>query len=462
MNDASPAKPKGDRIQSFSPLTSERERPKRHRQGGAFLGGAIGRLLPWSIPFRYFGAAAVFQVLAWLALVAGAGDATRFRGGLGLPLAALHLITLGVLVMTAIGASMQLLPVATRQAVHWRHAPASIWWLYTPGVAVLAAGMALPQPLLLALGAVLVAIALAIYAVVLAQNLFGARGMPAVVAHGWVAWVALVIVVIAGVSLAFTYVGGRAIPRSTALALHVPFAAYGFMGMLALGLSYIVVPMFALSHTPDDRMALVSCGLAAAALGAAALAAFGVAVTAARAMAIVLGAAAVALYVHAMLHALRTGMRRELGPSFRLVRLAWAWLAASLVIALAIVVDLRSEALATLFGFTLIVGWLLTFLLGILQRIVPFLASMHAVRGKHLPPTPAALGGGAALPVHHAAYLAALALVTAAIAFDSGLAMRVGALSGLASAVAFLVFFATVVLRTTRANTAARTPVATA
>jgi len=84
---------------------------------GAFLAGARNRLLPVSIPFRFFGAAVVFHVCAWLALGAGADAAATFMGGLGWPLAALHLITLGVLVSTAIGASLQLLPVATRQAV---------------------------------------------------------------------------------------------------------------------------------------------------------------------------------------------------------------------------------------------------------------------------------------------------------------------------------------------------------
>ncbi len=40
----------------------------------------------------------------------------------------------------------------------------------------------------------------------------------------------------------------------------------------------------------------------------------------------------------------------------------------------------------TIFGILLIAGWLLTFLLGMLQRIAPFLASMHAVEGPGRPP----------------------------------------------------------------------------
>ena len=61
------------------------------------------------------------------------------------------------------------------------------------------------------------------------------------------------------------------------IALHVAFAAYGFMGMLALGLSYIVVPMFALSAAPAERPAWASFALAVLALLLAGAAALGLA-----------------------------------------------------------------------------------------------------------------------------------------------------------------------------------------
>ena len=73
-----------------------------------FLGGAKSRLLPPSIPFRFFAAAAAFHVLMWLGLFIGAEEAASFRGGLGVALASVHLLTLGVLTTTAIGASVQL------------------------------------------------------------------------------------------------------------------------------------------------------------------------------------------------------------------------------------------------------------------------------------------------------------------------------------------------------------------
>ncbi len=413
--------------------------------GGAFLGGATSRLLPMSIPLRFFGAAVVFHLLAWLALLAGSPRLPRFVGGLDWPLAALHLVTLGVLVMTALGASLQLLPVATRQPVRSTRWPAAIWTVYTPGVAAVTLGMGLGSPWWMGAGAVAVTLALLAWAALLAANLRGARGMPGVVVHGWAALGALLVMLVSALALAALYLGMPLLDRPTALALHIAFAAYGFMGLLALGFSYILVPMFALSATPDERQAIASCGLAVAALCLAALAAFGIAPLPLRLAALALGASAVALHLRLMLAAMRTGLRRELGRSFMLVRVGWAGLATSLVLALGLALGIDAAGTPTLWALACIGGWLLSFLLGMLQRILPFLASMHASRSGRRPPTPSALSAQRPLALHFAAHLAALAGLALAIVADSpalaALASAVGSLGAVALAVFFVVLW---------------------
>jgi len=47
---------------------------------GGVLAGAGSRLLPASVPFRFFGAAVAFHVVAWLAALAGA-DALAASAG---------------------------------------------------------------------------------------------------------------------------------------------------------------------------------------------------------------------------------------------------------------------------------------------------------------------------------------------------------------------------------------------
>ena len=241
----------------------------RPQLGASFALGASGRLLPLSVPMRFFGAAAVFHLFAWIALGLGAAQVPRFAGGIGWPLAALHAITLGTLTMSAIGASLQLMPVATRQALGSRRVPLVVWWLYAPGVAALVVGMAAQRPSWMAVAALPVIAALVLYGALLVRNLMGARGMPGVRAMGWLALASLAITLGSAGAMVATWAGwasATVLPRQGLLMLHVVFAVFGFMGALALGLSNILVPMFALGPVPTERTQLGITALAAAAL----------------------------------------------------------------------------------------------------------------------------------------------------------------------------------------------------
>jgi hypothetical protein len=90
------------------------------------------------------------------------------------------------------------------------------------------------------------------------------------------------------------------------------------------------------------------------------------------------GLSAAAMHLWLMARVLASGMRKRLGLSFVLIRGAWLALPAALLIGLLALYGHAGRNGPTLFGFVVLVGWLLTFLMGILQRIVPFLASMHA------------------------------------------------------------------------------------
>ena len=414
--------------------------------GAAFLGDARSRLLPASVTLRFFASAAIFHLLAWLALAVGAAQSLSFGGGLGWPLAALHLFTLGVFGMTALGAGAQLLPVATRQPAPGQRLLVAIWWLYTPGVLVLALGMGLARPHWLATGATAVVLALAGWGVLMARNLLGARGMPGIVAHGWTALAALAIVLASALSLAGTWLGLAVPDRMTALALHLVFAPYGFMGALALGLSYILVPMFALADSPRERDQLASCAFLVLALLLAGAAALGWASEPLRVAALVCAAAGVGLHLRLMRNGLRSGLRRELGRSFLLVKIGWFGLAASLALAVALVLEVPVPRLAGWFGLALIGVWLLSFVLGMLQRILPFLAAMHAAGPGRRAPTPSSLTHERSLRVHVACHMAALAGFALALAADSALLATAAALAGVAGAIAFG-WFALVVLQ---------------
>ncbi len=406
-----------------------------------FLGGAKGRLLAPLVPFRFFGTALLFQVLAWGVLLAAADEVSHFQGGLGWPLAALHLVTLGVLVMTAVGASLQLLPVATRQAVSARRWPyAALWAGLTLGVGVLTLGMGLAWPSLLMVGAMLTSAALLGYLVLLARNLHGAKGMALVVTHGWAAVLSLLVLLGAAWSLVGVYQGTAVLVRSSAMGLHVSFATYGFMGLLVMGFSYILVPMFALSDNPSPHWAWLSLLLALLALVVAAMASIAWLGVHAWAAAAALGLGALMVHVGLMLRALRSGMRQGLGKPFVLVRLGWAALIASLLVALMRAFDLLPQWGSTVFG-VLLVGGLLTVLMGVLSRIVPFLASMHAGAGQRRAPTPSSLTAQRPLNIHFYCHVGAMLLLLVACVQGSAWMLRLAAALGLAGACAFGSFF---------------------
>jgi hypothetical protein len=404
-----------------------------------FLGGAKSRLLPASIPFRFFAAAAAFHVLLWLALIAGAEQAVSFRGGLGPALAALHLATLGVLTTTAIGASVQLLPVATRRALVAVWPIKLVFWLTVPGIAGLVAGMYGGSSLLLAVGGGVTSLGLLLFAALLADNLRRAGSLPVVAAYGWAALAALVLLVGLGLALALDYQLG-ALPDHAAAALaHLILGGFGFMGLLALGFSHVLVPMFALAAAPPRRPALIGFALAAGGLALGSLGAIA-ASDAVLTVAAVIGLAAVAVHLALMRQALKSGMRKRLGLSFWLIKAAWALLAVTPCVGIAALYEWAGPNGPTLFGLMLI-GWLMTFLFGILQRILPFLASMHAPRSAAgAPPSVSELAAAWPLKLHAGCHGTALAVLTIAILLDSVWLARAGGVIGLAGAIAFAWF----------------------
>ena len=406
---------------------------------GAFLGGASGRLLPVSLPLRFFGAAAVYHLAAWLVLAASAAEWLAFPGGLGAPLAALHLLTLGVFGMTALGAAAQLLPVATRQAPVGQRALRLVWCCYTPGVALLAAGMHVAHPPLLAIGALAVALPLAAWAVLVVRHLLGARGMPGVRAHAWAALTCLVLLLASAVLLVAGWLGWTNASRTLLQPLHLLLGPFGFLGMLALGLSFILVPMFALSVPVPERAQLASCALLVAGLLLACAAVLLPGTPMLPALAWSAGTAGVLLHLHLMRRALATGMRKDLGRSFVLVKSGWAGLLCALALGGALWAGLPLPGGRAWLGLAL-VAWLLSMVLGFLERILPFLAALHAAAGKRRGPTPSSLTHERALRTHAACHFGALALLAAAIATGSAWLALGGALCGVAGACAFAVF----------------------
>ena len=398
------------------------------------------RLLPASIPFRFFAAASAFQLVAWLMLALADGLPEGGAGGLGPGVAVLHLFTLGSLAMTAIGASLQLLPVALVQSVRPPRLAALVWWLLVPGVALLSGGMAVRDPALAIAGALPVVVALAIHAGLLATLLAGAKRQRAMTWHAWLALACLAGTIVSGPALVLHYrLGWLADPRGVALA-HLMLAGYGFMGLLATGFSYLLLPMFAVSKGPGEDLQRRVLALLAASLVVAVVLALAGAPRGWLALPCAVAVAGAAVHAWQLQRTLTRRRNRE-GPWSRmLMRVAWAFMLASLALGAALAAGVAPPAVGATFVVLLVPGWLLSFELAVLLRILPFLSSVHAkLRGGRMPPLRAVVRPSLAWAVA-GLHLAAVALLLAGLGFGQEPAVRASGISGAAGAAALLAF----------------------
>ena len=411
-----------------------------------FLAGAQSRLLPVSVPFRFFIAGALFHLISWVLVALNADTVVGFTGGLGFGLAAVHALTLGVLVMTAIGASLQLLPVATRRTAQAIWPIRIINVLYMGGVPVLVWGMAVHDVRVALWGGAAVGIGLTVYAVLIGANLFHAKGLRSVVAFCWAALAALVALVVLGLMLVLDFDLGVLDDHSKLAGVHFVVAVFGFMGLLAFGFSFILIPMFTLSRGMPTWRGSLTLGLSLLAIG---LACFGLvySINAVVYAAIVGGLAASLIYLWTMLEMLKSGMRKRLGIPFALIRLSWALLPLSLLVGVLAFGGWMEGRGWTLFGFVLLAGWLLTFLLGILLKIAPFLASMHSAVGGGRPARLSSLTPEWPQKLLVICHPVALILFGGGIVSGQMAPIQIGALFGTLGALAMLIYILDVIRR---------------
>ena len=408
--------------------------------------GAQSRLLPYHIPMRFFLSAALFQVLSWALLVAAPEEAVGFTGGTGPALAALHALTLGVLAMTVMGASLQLLSVATGVAMRSLFPAHLASWLYIPGTAFLVAGMGLASHALMALGGIMAIFGLCVWSAVLIDILWRAPGLRVTVRHGCWGLVALALLCAIGAVLILDLGHGvlpaYGVDHGQLAAAHAILGGFGFVGLFAMGFAYILVPMFALSPAPPEGRANLALGLVLAgiALAVAAMLTDGMETLLALGAAL-FGLSGAGLHIGLMLGALKMGMKKRLGLSFAAVRAAWVLLLIAIILGGLAAAGEDRWNMPTLFAFVLTFGWLLSFIGGILQRVLPFLSSMQTHNLGQRPPRLSDMGHQKiTLRLHAAGHAGGLVLVAAGIAADQSLLVLAGGTLGTIGALAFLWF----------------------
>jgi hypothetical protein len=199
---------------------------------------------PLSAPLRFFLTAPAFAAAAALMLLWYGPDALQSRWS-SVALAITHLLSLGFMAMTMIGALLQILPVVGGVDVPRTPLTATVVHaLLTVGAAILAATFLFAWPWLFALAATLLAVGFLWFLAACAWRLWNATELDVTMTIIRYALAALFATVLLGITLAVGFAGSLAPPFMTLTHLHVAWGLPGWIGLLAAGVAFQVVPMF--------------------------------------------------------------------------------------------------------------------------------------------------------------------------------------------------------------------------
>ena len=334
------------------------------------------RSVPFALPASYFVAALGFLAAVGLMLPVIAEHLAAGRYLHPQVVGVVHLITLGWLTLSIMGALCQLFPVTLGTPLYSVRIAVATLVLYVPGVMVFAIGLFTGR-LNLAIGAATAfASALLLFSYNAYRTLF--RGTNRDLAW-WALAVAfgfLLATIAFGASLAINLKTAHLGPgRITALAIHVHVAVAGWVGLVIMAVGRRLLPMFLLSHGTHERPLRIA--IITTATGAGLLALFHRMMTPllfdVAAVLLIIGCGALVIQIAGYLH---TRHRPQLDPGLRLVLSGAAFIVLAALLGTGIIISDAGARLVTAYGVALL-GGLLLFVAGHHYKILPFLLWNH-------------------------------------------------------------------------------------
>lgn len=332
------------------------------------------------VPLRYWvvAQASFLAVLFWAPF---GGD--RLFGSFyqGQALALTHLLALGWITMTTMGASFQLVPVALETTLFSERMARWQFWLMLLGTATMVVHFWGFQFRAVAAGAGLVLVAALLYVFNLGRTLFQLARWDIVARHVAAALLYLLATALLGSLMALNKV--FPIPGADALRLifaHAHLAGIGWVGMMILGVGYKLIPMFSLGELGDERtprwqfwlINLGLIGLFGSLLAGSRLALpFALTIT-----------AAIGLYLWKMVAVLRESRRPRLDWGLRHAVSALTYLGVASLMGLWLASGQGaggSWAVRVAFGYAVLalLGWMSVMIIGMTYKILPFLVWHH-------------------------------------------------------------------------------------
>jgi len=200
------------------------------------------------LPFRYFAVALAFLALFSLLLPF---NGKLFLGSFKMPglLALVHILTLGWITTTILGAAFQLVPVALQVGLHSERLANALLPVYLAGVATMLVALWRYQVTWLIVGAALLLLAALGYLYLMVRTLARVRRWDVVAAHVAASVAFAATIPILGLLLALNNrTGFLGLAYVATLKTHLLLAVLGYVSLLILGVSYKLVGMFTLAE----------------------------------------------------------------------------------------------------------------------------------------------------------------------------------------------------------------------
>ncbi|MBI4376557.1 MAG: hypothetical protein HY549_08920 [Elusimicrobia bacterium] len=327
----------------------------------------------FSLPVRHFAlAAAAFWAFAFFLFLSHRnlmGFSLDARWVLG----CVHLLTLGWLSATILGAMSQMLPVHAGTPLRWPWAPMLGFWVLALGLAVFVGELWSGKERYW-LGTAMAGMGMALYLISYAKTLSQARELPFTERHFAAALAFLAALASLGLMLALDRQTGALLPHPEyALIAHVHLALIGWVTLSILGASYRLFYPAAISRASGRRASQTAFFLLA--LGAAALAvdALCMGLKLARLWSLILAFGYLA-YLWQLRHSASKEWRlKDVPTAFSFLGIAGGivWMGLGLALSFGIIED-RWEARAA-YGVCALLGWATPWVIGQSCKIFPFM-----------------------------------------------------------------------------------------
>lgn len=386
---------------------------------------------PIEAPGRFFLTAPLFAMLAGLLLLVE-GPVMFATRWLPATLAATHLITLGFMLQIMLGALIQILPVVAGANLPRPLAIATLVHLgLSAGILALTGGLYFGLPTWLVAAAGLLAATLGGFLLVAGQALLAVPSTSPTIRGLKLALLGLAGVVGLGVLLALGLAWGLPLPLPALTDLHAGWGLGAWAGVLLAAISYVVVPMFQLTPgypaRPSWWFPVLMLGL---------LLLWSVAVFWSLPGLLRLAQGLVALlgmiFVGLTMRLQKQRRRARSDASYRYWQLALVavFFALAMLLTAALLPPLVNIGGWThLFGLLLLVGGFMSFIIGMLYKIVPFLSWQHLqnqTQAKVMAPPMNKILSDLAMERQFKAHAAAFVLLLAAVFFPDWLARPAG------------------------------------